>query len=132
MFDDKLSDDELHERWSSDLYDALKYGTREEVIDCLKKLDRLDRELLEILVQQLEGTTSSPRAFRNRFQLASARGRPPSIANEPMIRDGIRRFYRQCLENGLSSKKAIFETEQNYSVKSSLIMEIIGEAKGAQ
>jgi hypothetical protein len=67
MFDDKLSEEELHDWKSSDLYDALKYGTREEVIACLKKLDRLDRELLEILVQQLEGSTQHN--FRNRFHL---------------------------------------------------------------
>jgi hypothetical protein len=131
MFDDKLSEDELHERWSSDLYDALKDGTRDEVIDCLKKLDRLDRELLEIVIQQLEGSTSSPREFRNRFQLVSPSGRPPSIAMEPLMRDGIRRFYRKCRENGLSSKEAIFKTEQNYSVKRTSIMKIIGEAKGS-
>ena len=129
MFDDKLSEEERHDWRSSELYDALKYGTRDEVIACLKKLDRLDRELLEILVQQLEGSTSSQQKFRNRFRLASPRGRPPSIAMEPLIRDGIRRFYHRCRDDGLSSKQAIFKTEQNYGVKHSLIMQIIGEAK---
>jgi hypothetical protein len=132
MFDDPLSEDELHDWWSSALLDALKYGTRDEVITCLKKLDRLDRELLEIVVQQLEGSKSVRREFRNRFQLASPRGRPPSIAAEPLIRDGIRRFYRQCREKGLSSKVAVFETEKNYSVRRALIMKIISEGKDSE
>jgi hypothetical protein len=50
MFD-KLSEEELHEWRSSELYDALKFDTREAVIDCLKKLDRLDGEFLKIIVQ---------------------------------------------------------------------------------
>jgi hypothetical protein len=129
MFDDKLSEDELHDWRSSALYDALKYDTREEVIVCLKKLDRLDREFLEILIEQLEGSTSPQHKFRNRFQLVSSRGKPPSIAMAPLIRDGIRRFYRKCRDNGLSSKLAIFKTKQNYSVKRALIMKIIGETK---
>ena len=69
MFDDKLSEEQFHERRSSDLYEALKDGTREEVIDCLKKLDRLDRELIEILVQQLEGSTSSRKRSAIGFNL---------------------------------------------------------------
>ena len=129
MFDDELSEEEQHDWRSSALYDALKYDTREEVIVCLKKLDRLDRELLEILIQQLEGSTSPQHKFRNRFQLVGSRGRPPSIAIVPLIRDGIRRFYRKCRDDGLSSKNALFKTEEKYSVKQSLIMEIISETK---
>jgi hypothetical protein len=129
MSDDKLSEDELHDWRSSELYDALKYGTREEVIACLKALDRLDRELLEILVQQLEDSTSSQQRFRNRFQLVSPPGKPPSIAMVPLIRDGIRRFYRQCRDDGLTSKQAIFRTEGAYGVKRALIMQIVSEGK---
>ena len=128
MFD-KLSEDELHEWRSSELYDALKFDTREAVIDCLKKLDRLDGEFLKIIVQQLESSTSS---FRNRFKLVSPRGRPPSLANEPLIRGGILSFYRTCRQNDLSSKQAIFKTEEAYGVKHSLIMKIISEAKDSR
>jgi hypothetical protein len=128
MFDDKLSEDESHEWRLCELYDALKYDTREAVIDCLKKLDRLDGEFIKIIVEQLESPTSS---FRNRFELVSSRGRPPSLASEPVIMDGILRYYRKCRQNGLSSKQAIFETEKNYGVKRALIMKIVVEAKDA-
>ena len=129
MFHNKLSEDELHDRRSFEFYDALKYGDREEVIACLKKLDRLDHELLQILIQQLEGSASSQQEFRNRFRLVSPRGRPASIAVVPLIRNGIREFYRQRRDAGVSSKQAIFETEEKYGVKRALIMQIVKEGK---
>jgi hypothetical protein len=77
MSDSKLSEDEFHDQRSLELYDALQYGTRDEVISWLKTLDRLDREFLKILIQQLEGSTASQQKFRNRFRLVSPPGKPP-------------------------------------------------------
>jgi hypothetical protein len=127
MCDDKLSEEGLHDERSWELYDALQYGDRQEVIDCLKKLDRLDGKILQILVGQLEGSTSSQQGFRNRFRLVSPPGRPPSIAGVPLIRDGIRRTYRQGRDAGLSHKDAILRTEQAYDIKRALIMKIVSE-----
>jgi hypothetical protein len=132
MFDDKMTDEEIHEWRSSELYDALKYGTRDEVIDCLKQLDSLDGELLEILVEQLDGSTSSQKIYRNSFQLVAAPGRPPSIASVPLIREGIFQYYRKCREKGMSSKEAVFATEEKYAIKRTLIMQVVREAKGSQ
>jgi hypothetical protein len=46
-----------------------------------------------------------------------------------MIREGIHRFYRQCLDDGLTSKQAVFKTEGVYGVKRTLIMQIVSEGK---
>jgi hypothetical protein len=124
---DKMSDDEVHEWQSFEFLDALQYGTQEEVIACLKKLDRLDREYIEILVQQLEDSTPPHWKFYNKFRLVSAPGKPPSIAAIPLIRQGIRRYYRKCMKNGGSSKQAVFEIEKMYQIKRTLIMQIISE-----
>ena len=126
---DKPSEEELHDWRTSEFVDALMYDTRKEVIACLKKLDRLDRDVLEILIQQLENPTTSK--FHTRFRLVSRPGRRPSIARVPLIRDGILRFYRKCLKDGMVSKEAIFKTQQAYGVRRTVIMNIVSEAKDA-
>lgn len=126
MFD-KLSEEELHDWRTSEFVEALMYDTGEEIIARLKKLDRLDRNVLEIIIQQLESPTTSK--SHTRFRLVSRPGRRPSIAMVPLIRDGILRFYRKCLKDGLSSKQAIFKTHQNYDIRRTVIMNIVSEAK---
>ena len=128
----KMTEEELNEWRLNEFYDALKYGTREEVIECLKMLESLNREYIEILVQQLENSTPPQQKFLNTFRLVSPRGKPPSIAAMPPIRDSIFRYYRQCREKGLSYKQAIFETEKKYEIKRTLIMKIVSEAKLSQ
>jgi hypothetical protein len=120
-------EEELHEIRTWELYDALMYDTSEEVIECLKKLDRLDREFIEILIQQLESPKTSK--FYTRFQLVSRPGRRPSIAMVPLIRNGILKFYHKCINDGLSSKKADFKTQGGYGVKHATTMNIVSEAK---
>ena len=103
------------------------YDTSEEVIECLKKLDRLDREFIEIIIQQLESPNTSE--CYTRFQLVSRPGRRPSIAMAPLIKSGIRRFYHKCIGDGLSSKQAVFKTHEAYGVGRTTIMNIVSEAK---
>ncbi len=123
-------EEEQHEFRTWELYDALMYDTREEVIECLKNVDRLDREFIEILIQQLERPDTSD--VYTRFQLVSRPGRRPSIAMAPLIRSGILRFYNKCIEGGLSSKEAVFETYKGYGVGRTTIMNIVSEAKKTQ
>ena len=72
---DEPSEEQLHQWRSDEFVDALLYApTPKEVIDCLKKLDRLDGEPFRILVQQLDGSIATKPTFRNRFQIVGSPG----------------------------------------------------------
>ena len=122
------NEEDIHREACEELEDALLFLTPEDVVACLKRLDRLDGEPLRILVGQLDGSIAKQK-FRNRFQLVQARGRPPSLANEPAMRVAIPGHFKRLLKRGLNRKTAISRVCEDYELGKTAVEKILAEAK---
>jgi len=127
MANDFPSEEQLH-RWRSDAFvDALLYGQPKDVIDCLRKLDRLDGEPFRVLVEQLEGKMPSKPKFRNRFRIVGTPGRQPHPMSEPAGERSVRYWFRRWRAEGLLYKNAIFKAEKHFGMKRSAIAAVCND-----
>ena len=118
----------LHRHRSDELVDLLLHGNPRDVIDVLRKLDRLDGEPFQILIWQLTGTCLAKYKFRNRFQLVGSPGRIPHPYSEPAGRRFVQDQFTRWRNEGLTYKQAIYKAEKRFEMKRSLIAEICGKA----
>jgi hypothetical protein len=78
------TDQEKHRALCDDLIGAFKYGTPEEIIGKLKKLEYLDGEAFNILVRLICGDKKLRPLFQNRLEIVRwSAGKPKSLASTP-------------------------------------------------
>jgi hypothetical protein len=115
-------EDDLHRARSDELIDALQWEDAGEVLKCLRKLDRIDGEVLEIIIKLLDNDAKLKPFFQNRLKIVRWSRGP--LKPDPGIHSIIRKQIQSWCDNGLNLKKAIHKAEMIHGLSRSSLMKI--------
>jgi stalled ribosome alternative rescue factor ArfA len=123
------AEENRHRARSENLIEALKEGDAEGVLNCLRRLDRIDGPTLVIIIKLLEGDPALKPLFRNRFKIVTwSRGRPKKEFSDPIMRPLIRKQIQRWRDGkGSNLKKAIHKAQNEFGLSRSSLMVIWGE-----
>ncbi len=117
------TDEQKHRELSDDLVEAFKYGTPEEIIGKLKKLDYLDGDAFNILVQLIWGDKKLRPLFQYRLEIVRwSAGKPKNLASTPLGEDYIISVLRAARRHKKPQKAAVAGLMDDFKVSRSLIM----------
>jgi hypothetical protein len=115
-------DEALHQQLSADLIDALQWEDAGVVLKYLRKLDRIDGEVLEVIIKMLEDDSALKPLFRSRFKIVTwKRGRKK---NDPGLHPIIRRDIQRWLDQGQNLKEAIHKARIEHGQGRTALMKI--------
>lgn len=116
-----------HRARSENLIEALKEGDAEGVLNCLRRLDRIDGSTLETIIKLLEGDPALKPLFRNRFKIVTwSRGRPKKEFSDPVMGPLIRKQIQKWSGGkGSNQKKAIHKAKIEFDLGRTSIMNIL-------
>jgi hypothetical protein len=117
------TDEQKHHALSDDLVDALMYGTTDEILEIIKKLEYLDGEAFNILVRLISGDNTLRPLFQNRLFIKRwSAGRPRSNASTMHGEDYIIGVIQRATQNGRQLKDVVAHLMVDFKVSRSLIM----------
>jgi hypothetical protein len=118
------TDEQKHRALSDDLVDALMYGTPEEIIGKLKKLDYLDGDAFTILVRLIWGDKKLRPLFQNRLKIVRwSAGRPKNLASTPLGEGFIIGIIRMAKRRKKPMKGVVADLMKELNVSRSVILQ---------
>ena len=100
------AEENRHRARSENLIEALKEGDAKAVLNCLRRLDRIDGSTLEIIIKLLEGDPKLKPLFQNRFKIIRwSRGRPKKEYSDPVMQPVIRKLIKRWRDGKGSNLK---------------------------
>jgi hypothetical protein len=117
------TDEQKHRALSDDLVDALMYGTHEEILGILTKLEYLDGEAFNIVVRLICGDKKLRSLFQNRLLVVRwSAGKPKNLASTPHGESYIISVLQAAARRGKQQKGAVASLMADFKVSRSVIM----------